>query len=194
MAQTTSPQTKLGTAAPDFALPNVDGTTVQRSDFAGKPLLVGFICNHCPFVKNMAESLGRSARQFADQGVATVLINSNDPVSHASDAPEHMPAFARDYGINAPYLFDESQAVAKAYGAVCTPDFFLFDQKHTLVYRGRYDASRPGNDVAPTGDELESAVASLLSNDGPIDPQMSSVGCGIKWRPGNEPAAFSPLS
>ena len=191
MAATQSTMRDLGTPASDFSLPSTDGTTVSRSDFAGKPLLIGFICNHCPFVKHIAGKLGELASTYANKGVAVVLISSNDISSHPEDAPDNMPAFLEQYGIAAPYLYDESQEVAKAYGAACTPDFFLFDGDHTLFYRGQFDAARPGNDEPVTGEDLSGAVDAVLKGSDPVEPQKPSMGCNIKWKPGNEPAFFS---
>ncbi len=192
MAATQSTMRELGTPAPDFSLPSADGTTVSRSDFAGKPLLIGFICNHCPFVKHIAGKLGELASAYTKRGVAFVLISSNDIASYPEDAPENMPAFLAQYGIAAPYLYDESQEVAKAYEAACTPDFFLFDADHKLRYRGQFDDARPGNAEPVTGADLGRALDAVLARDKPIEPQKPSVGCNIKWKRGNEPA-FSTI-
>ncbi|MCG8479054.1 MAG: thioredoxin family protein [Spirochaetales bacterium] len=191
MAATQSTMRDLGTPAPDFSLPSPDGTTVSRNDFAGKPLLIGFICNHCPFVKHIAGKLGELTSAYTKKGVAVVLISSNDISSHPEDAPDNMPAFLDQYGIAAPYLYDETQEVAKAYEAACTPDFFLFDGDHKLFYRGQFDAARPGNDEPVTGEDLSRAVDAVLERGKPIEPQKPSMGCNIKWKPGNEPAFFS---
>lgn len=191
MAATLSTMRELGTPAPDFSLPSTDGNTVSRSDFAGRPLLVGFICNHCPFVKHIAGKLGELAKTYAEKGVALVLISSNDIASHPEDAPDNMPAFLTQYGIDAPYLYDESQEVAKAYEAACTPDFFLFDADHALFYRGQFDDSRPGNEIPVTGADLTHAVDAVSGNGERIEAQKPSMGCNIKWRPGNEPPFFS---
>lgn len=188
MAATPSKMIELGSPAPEFALPTAEGTTVSSDDYIGTPLLVAFICNHCPFVKHIAGSLGELTATYAQKGIATVLINSNDSMSHPEDAPEKMPAFKERYGIQVPYLIDESQDVARAYQATCTPDFFLFDSDHSLVYRGQFDDSRPGNDQPVTGADLSSAVDALLQGKPPLTDQKPSMGCSIKWRPGNEPA------
>jgi peroxiredoxin len=178
----------LGSRAPDFSLPTAEGTTVSREDYIGSPLLVGFICNHCPFGKHIAGLLGELTAAYAEKGIAPVLINSNDTTSHPEDAPDKMPAFMERYGIQVPYLVDESQEVALKYQATCTPDFFLYDSDHTLVYRGQFDDSRPGNDHPVTGADLSSAVDALLEDKPPLTDQKPSMGCSIKWRPGNEPA------
>lgn len=188
MAATPSRMIELGTPAPEFALPATDGTTVSREDFVGAPLLVGFICNHCPFVIHIADVLGKLTATYAEKGVAVVLINANDTDSHPQDAPDKMPAFMERYGIQVPYLFDESQEVARAYQATCTPDFFLFDSDHSLVYRGQFDDSRPGNDEPVTGADLSAAVDAVLQGAPPLTDQKPSMGCSLKWRPGNEPA------
>lgn len=190
MAQTPSTMRTLGTPAPDFSLPQPDGTLVSRSEFAGKPLLVGFICNHCPFVKHIGSKLGELTASFRERGVGVVLISSNDVTTHPDDAPSEMPAFMSRYGISVPYVFDESQEVAKAYQAACTPDFFLYDANHTLVYRGQFDASRPGQDEPVTGADLSAAVDAVVAGESPSADQRPSVGCNIKWKPGNEPAYY----
>ena len=152
MARTPSTMLDLGTAAPDFTLLEpLTGNTISLSDFSGKPLVVLFICNHCPFVKLIAEKLAEVANTYQEKGVAFVAINSNDVANYPDDSPEKMVAFVREYGIGFPYLFDETQAVAKAYRAACTPDIYLFDAAHKLVYRGQFDAARPGNEEPVTG-------------------------------------------
>jgi peroxiredoxin len=190
MAETPSTMRELGTAAPDFSLPATDGSTVSLSDYAGRPLLVAFICNHCPFVKHLGSALGDAARKYEELGVGVVLINANDVTTHPEDAPEKMPAFLAEYGITAPYLYDESQEVAKAYTAACTPDFFLFDAGHTLVYRGQFDDSRPGRSKPITGADLTAAVEAVARGEAPRSDQKPSVGCNIKWKSGNEPSFF----
>lgn len=187
MAVTPSTMQTLGTSAPDFSLPATDGRTVSRSDFAGTPLLVAFICNHCPYVKHIGSKLGELTQQWIDQGLAVVLINSNNTETHPQDAPELMPDFLEAYGISAPYLFDQSQAVAKAYAAACTPDFFLYDAGHRLAYRGQFDDSRPNQDTPVTGVDLNAAVQAVLRNKPVPETQKPSAGCNIKWKPGNEP-------
>jgi peroxiredoxin len=177
----------LGTPAPDFALPDTSGTIVRREDFVGKPLLVAFICNHCPFVKHIGTSLGELTAAYAERGIGVVLINSNDASSKPADAPERMPEFLNEYNITVPYLFDETQETAKAYAAACTPDFFLYDATHALVYRGQYDASRPGNEEPVTGADLSAAIDAVLAGSPPLTDQHPSAGCNIKWKAGNEP-------
>ena len=191
MARTPSTMLPLGTAAPDFKLMNVDGREVALADFAGKPaLLVMFMCNHCPFVVHVADELARLGSEYMGRGVAVVGINSNDTATHPADSPERMVAEAEERGYAFPYLFDETQAVAKAYRAACTPDFFLFDQDRKLVYRGQLDDSRPGNGVPVTGKDLRAALDSVLSGKKPADEQRASLGCNIKWKAGNEPEYF----
>jgi peroxiredoxin len=184
---------QLGTAAPDFALVNVDGQTVQLSDFKSAPaLLVIFMCNHCPYVKHVANGLTQLAMDYLPRGVAIVGINSNDTSAHPEDSPEQMIHEAEARGYPFPYLFDEDQAVAKAYHAACTPDFFLFDGQQRLVYRGQLDSSRPKTDVPVTGKDLRAALDAVLSGQPVSSEQRPSIGCNIKWRAGNEPEYFNP--
>ncbi len=191
MARTPSTMLPLGTAAPDFKLMNVDGREVELADFAGKPaLLVMFMCNHCPFVVHVADELARLSSEYMGRGVAVVGVNSNDTATHPADSPERMVAEAEERGYAFPYLFDETQAVAKAYRAACTPDFFLFDQDRKLVYRGQLDDSRPGSGVPVTGKDLRAALDAVLAGKKPADEQRASLGCNIKWRAGNEPEYF----
>jgi len=178
----------LGTPAPEFSLPDFSGTVVSKSDYAGKPLLVVFMCNHCPYVKHIIESLARRADDYLAQGVGVVTISSNDIAYQPEDAPALMAKFSAMNTFAFPYLYDESQAVATAYQAACTPDFFLFDADHKLVYRGEYDGSRPGNNVPVTGESLTAAVTALVSGKPIPAEQKPSAGCNIKWKPGNEPA------
>ncbi len=189
MARTESTMAVLGMAAPDFALSDTGGRVVSIDDFAGAPgLLVVFLCNHCPFVKHLRMELATFVRRYQARGLAVVGISTNDVRAYPADSPEMMSREAEKAGYTFPYLFDEDQSVAKAYTAACTPDFFLFDGERRLVYRGRFDGSRPGNDISVTGAELGVAVEALLDGD-PIPPdQLPSVGCGIKWKAGNEPA------
>ena len=188
MALTPSTMLPLGTQAPDFSLPNVDGQTVRLSDFAGAPaLLVIFMCNHCPYVKHVADGLANLARQYQAKGVAVVGINSNNVASYPDDSPEKMKEEARQRGYTFPYLYDESQAVAKAYRAACTPDFYLFDKHQKLVYRGQMDASRPGSTLPVTGNDLRAAIDAVLAKKPALTDQTPSIGCNIKWKPGNEP-------
>jgi len=190
MAATPSTMKELGTPAPDFSLPDSAGKVVSLGDYAGQPLLVAFICNHCPFVRHIGSKLGELTAEYSRKGVGVVLISANDIAAHPEDAPAQMPEFIREFGITVPYLYDETQEVAKAYEAACTPDFFLFDSEHTLVYRGQFDGSRPGNDAPITGADLSAAVDAVLEGNAPLQDQKPSMGCNIKWSPGNEPAFF----
>ncbi len=188
MARTPSTMLELGTAAPAFSLPEpATGNIVSLNDFAGKPLVVAFICNHCPFVKLIAAQLATVGDDFQKQNVGFVAINSNDVANYPDDSPEKMREFFREYAINFPYLYDETQEVAKAYRAACTPDFYLFDADHKLVYRGQFDAARPGNDQPVTGADLSAAIRALLANLPIPKEQTPSLGCNIKWKQGNEP-------
>jgi peroxiredoxin len=180
----------LGTPAPAFALSNsVDGGSVSLADFKGNPaLLVMFICNHCPYVQHVMKELGRLAADYMPRGLAVVGINSNSQETHPQDGPEHMKALASAEGWPFPFVFDDSQAVAREYRAACTPDFFLFDSEQRLVYRGQLDDSRPGNLIPPvTGKDLRGAVDAVLAGSPVPEDQKPSVGCNIKWKPGNEP-------
>ena len=188
MAKTPSTMLALGTPAPDFRLPDTDGAPVSRDDHAAAPgLLVMFLCNHCPYVKHIRTALAEFAREYQAKGLAIVAVNSNDAAAYPDDSPEKMKAEKTRYGYVFPYLYDESQAVAKSYSAACTPDFFLFDGSRRLVYRGQFDDSRPGNGAAVTGRDLRAACDALLSRR-PIAPdQRPSIGCNIKWKAGNAP-------
>jgi peroxiredoxin len=181
----------LGTKAPDFSLPDLSGQTVSLSDFTGKSaLLVVFMCNHCPFVKHIRTGLAQLARDYLPRGVAVVGINSNDVANYPNDSPAMMAKEARAAGYLFPYLYDQTQAVAKAYHAACTPDFYLFDKEQRLVYRGQLDDSRPGSGLPVTGKDLRAALEAVLAGK-PVPPnQMPSIGCNIKWKPGNEPEYF----
>ncbi|HYX74403.1 MAG TPA: thioredoxin family protein [Steroidobacteraceae bacterium] len=189
MAPRRSRMMPLGTPAPSFALPDTAADqTVSLTSFAASPaLLVAFMCNHCPFVKHILDGFVGFAREFGARGVAVVAISSNDVASYPQDAPEEMARLAALKGFTFPYLYDESQEVAKSYEAVCTPDFFLFDRDRRLVYRGQFDASRPGNRTAVTGADLRAACAALLSGKPLPAEQIPSVGCSIKWKAGQEP-------
>ncbi|GIX00953.1 MAG: thioredoxin family protein [Pirellulaceae bacterium] len=192
MVRTASTMMPLGTEAPPFSLPNIDGTTVSRDDFRGKKgLLVVFMCNHCPYVKHVADELARLADEYQAKGIAVVGINSNDVASYPDDSPEKMKEEAQQRGYHFPYLYDETQEVAKAYGAACTPDFFLFDDQFRLFYRGQMDDSRPGQGQ-PDGRDLRAALDALLHGENPPEHQKPSLGCNIKWKPGNEPEYFNP--
>jgi peroxiredoxin len=179
----------LGTEAPDFALTDVvTGDTVKLADSAGADaLLVMFICRHCPYVQHVRGGIAAIGRHYAGGGLAIVAISPNDPNEYPADAPESLAEDARDAGYTFPYLFDETQEVAKAYHAACTPDFFLFDGDRRLVYRGQLDRSRPRNDVPVTGEDLRAAIDATLAGRPVSDDQYPSIGCSIKWRPGNEP-------
>jgi peroxiredoxin len=192
MVAVNSTMLALGTRAPDFRLSDTDSRTVSRSDFAGQPLLVAFICNHCPFVKHIAAELARFGRDAEAKGVAVVAINSNDVAAHPDDAPPRMQEEKRTRGYTFPYLLDVTQEVAKAYRAACTPDFYLFDRDHKLVYRGRFDETRPQQSPpqTPTGRDLRAAVEMLLAGKPVPADQKASIGCNIKWKPGNAPDYF----
>jgi len=188
MAKTPSTMVELGTPAPDFTLPEpATGRTVSKSDAMGQPLLVAFLCNHCPFVVHIKDVLAAFAHEYQERGLAVVGINANDISAYPADHPDRMAEMALESGFMFPYLFDASQAVAKAYGAACTPDFFLFDGDHRLVYRGRFDAATPGNNAPVTGEDLRAAADALLEGTPMPAEQQPSLGCNIKWRPGNEP-------
>lgn len=194
MVKTASTMLPLGTTAPDFSLPNVDDSVVSRSDFAGKPLLVIFMCNHCPFVIHLRSALAQFADEYQAKGLAVVGISSNDVENYPQDGPEPMKAEAQSAGYDFPYLYDADQSVAKAYCAACTPDFFLFDQDHSLVYRGQFDSSRPGNDVPVTGDDLKAACDAVLAGTEVSTDQKPGIGCNIKWKAGSEPEYFTGQS
>ena len=192
MVRTPSTMLPLGTQAPDFSLPNVDGRTVSLAEAVGpKGTVVMFICNHCPFVKHVADQLAALGRDSLPRGIGMVAISSNDVSTHPADSPEQMVHEAEDRGYAFPYLYDESQDVAKAYHAACTPDFFLFDGERKLVYRGQLDASRPGNDIPVTGADLRAAIDAVLAGKPVATEQRPSLGCNIKWKPGNEPPYWS---
>ena len=192
MVMTPSTMLPLGTQAPDFALPDTEGKIVSLSDFPyAKALVVAFICNHCPFVKHIQKGLAAFARDAQELGAAFVGISANDAGAYPEDGPENMADEAKSAGYTFPYLYDETQEVAKAYRAACTPDFYLFDRDRKLVYRGQLDASRPSNDVPVTGSDLRAALAAVLQGDPPLKDQLPSIGCNIKWRPGNEPDYFA---
>lgn len=184
MARTESAMLALGTSAPDFALTDVvTGKLITTQAVnAPKGLLVMFICRHCPFVKHLEKALAQLGRDYADTGIGLVAISSNDAANYPDDAPESLAQQARDLGFTFPYLYDETQDVARAYDATCTPDFFLFDDGLKLVYRGQFDDSRPGNGIPVTGSDLRAAMDALLGGK-PISPeQRPSIGCNIKWK------------
>lgn len=191
MALTPSTMLPLGTKAPDFSLMNVDGRTVSLGDLADAPaLMVIFMCNHCPYVKHLADALARFSAEYMAKGVAVVGINSNDVANYPADSPEQMVAEADERGYQFPYLYDETQEVAKAYRAACTPDFYLFDGDRRLVYRGQFDASRPDSGIPITGNDLREAIDAVLAGKKPPAEQKPSIGCNIKWKRGNEPDYF----
>lgn len=191
MAATPSTMLELGTEAPDFVLPEADGGTVALGDLTDAPaLLVMFICSHCPFVQHLREHFARTLNAYQTKGLAVVAINSNDIDRYPQDGPEAMMREKKEIGYTFPYLFDEDQTVAQAYRAACTPDFFLFDGERKLRYRGQYDDSRPGNGIPVTGSDLKSAIDLVLAGSLPEPDQKPSVGCNIKWKPGNEPDYF----
>lgn len=191
MVRTPSTMAPLGTAAPDFSLPDTYGNTVSLGDFEkAEALLVMFICNHCPFVKHVRAVMAEIGSAYQEKGVGVVGIMSNDVNAQPGDAPDKMAEEVLDAGYTFPYLYDASQEVAKAYGAACTPDFFVFDKGKRLAYRGQMDGARPGNEVPVTGADLRAALDAVLSGKEAPQPQLPSLGCNIKWKPGNEPDYF----
>ena len=191
MVRTASTMLPLGTPAPDFCLPDTAGKRVSRDDFKDAPaLLVVFMCNHCSFVKHIRQGLAQLAREAQSKGVGVVGICSNDVEAFPDDGPERMAEEVALAGYTFPYLHDETQDVAKAYTAACTPDFFLFDRDRLLVYRGQMDGSRPDNGVPVTGEDLRSAIDAVLEARPVATDQKPSAGCNIKWKPGNEPDYF----
>jgi peroxiredoxin len=174
----------LASEAPDFALRDVvTGKTVSRADVAGpKGMLAMFICRHCPFVKHVQDEIAAIGRDYAEKGVGIVAISANDESTHPEDSPKNLAAMARELGFSFPYVFDESQAVAKAYDAQCTPDFFLYDSARALVYRGQLDDSRPGNGIPVTGRDLRRALDALVAGRAIPPDQRPSIGCNIKWK------------
>lgn len=188
---TASTMLALGSAAPDFRLPDTTGRLVARDDFKAAPaLLVAFLCNHCPYVKHIRSGLANFAREYQTRGLAIVGINSNDAEEYPEDSPKKMVDEVKNAGYVFPYLYDETQAVAKAYRAACTPDLFLFDADRRLVYRGQFDDSRPGNNVPVTGQDLRVACDAALAGKPVPATQKPSVGCNIKWKRGHEPEYF----
>ena len=189
MAAVQSTMPALGTVAADFSLPNVRRREqfVSLSDFVGRPVLFMFICNHCPFVIHLVDQLSSIGNHYQNLSFGVLAISANDVQHYPQDGPEEMRVFADKHRFEFPYAYDETQSVARAYGAACTPDFFVFDRVHKLAYRGQMDGSRPSNNEPPTGDDLRSALEAVL-NGQLLDPQqMPSIGCNIKWKPGNEP-------
>ena len=191
MSETPSTMLEIGSQAQNFSLPEpATGKQVGLAEFSGKPLLVVFSCNHCPYVLHIIDSFTEFANQAQKRGLAVVMINSNDVAGYPADSPAKMTELVRQRGFEFPYVYDESQQVASAYRAACTPDFFLFDNSHRLVYRGQYDGSRPGNKVSVDGSDMRAAVDALFDATEIPAEQIPSVGCNIKWRAGNEPDYF----
>ena len=191
MVKTASTMAPIGMEAPDFALPDTEGRRVARDDFAkARGLLVVFLSNHCPFVEHVRAELANFVREYQEKGLAVVGINSNDIETHPDDSPAMMVLEVEQVGYTFPYLFDEDQSVAKAYAAACTPDFFLFDGERRLAYRGQFDDSRPSNGLPVDGHDLREAADALLEGRPVAGEQVPSVGCNIKWKPGNAPGYF----
>jgi peroxiredoxin len=184
---------ELGTLAPPFSLPEVvTGEMVTLDTFKGKKaLLVMFICRHCPFVKHIQHELARIGADYANKDVAIVAISANDAETFPDDAPSSLKEMVQEQGFNFLFCYDDTQAVAKAYAAACTPDFYLFDQERKLVYRGQLDDSRPGNDLSVTGADLRAAMDAVLTDQAVAEDQKPSIGCNIKWKTGNEPEYFA---
>ncbi|MGI8332831.1 thioredoxin family protein [Actinomadura scrupuli] len=178
----------LGTAAPEFTLPSIDGRKVSLSDFDGAPaLLVIFLSNHCPYVRRIEAGLGSVTASYRERGLATVGVGSNDVVNYPDDDAAHLAEQAERAGFTFPYVIDETQRVAQAYKAACTPDFFLYDAQRRLAYRGEFDAARPRNDLPADGATLRAAIDLVLAGEPVPEPHTPSMGCGIKWKPGNDP-------
>lgn len=191
MAEVPSTMLLLGTAAPDFSLPSADGELVSLERYENAPaLLVMFLCPHCPYVKHLRSGIAAFVGEYQARGLAAVAINSNDIERFPADSPERMAEEAGQAGYTFPYLFDETQEVAKAYQAACTPDFFLFNRDRRLAYRGQFDASRPGSGIPVTGEDLRQAADAVIRGRPVPAGQTPSVGCNIKWKPGNEPDYF----
>ena len=189
MVLTHSTMLKLGTLAPDFNLPEVvSGKSYSLKDFSGKKaLLVMFVCRHCPYVQHIKDEMSKLGKDYAEKDVAIVAISSNDAEKHPDDSPESLKEFVEETGIVYPFLYDQTQKVALSYTAACTPDFFLFNSERKLVYRGQLDDSRPGNSEPVTGKDLRNAINAVLEDKEVSQEQKASVGCNIKWKPGNEP-------
>lgn len=192
MALAESTMMPLGTKAPDFQLRDtVSGETITLNKFANqKALLVIFMCYHCPFVQHVKEEIARIDKDYAGKGLGIVAISANDVETHPDDAPENLKAMAQELGFNFPFCYDETQEIAKAYTAACTPDFFLFDADRKLAYRGQLDDSRPNSDAPVNGKDLRAAIDAVLAGKGVGSDQKPSIGCNIKWKPGNEPPYF----
>lgn len=191
MAATESQMLALGTVLPSFSLPDADGRIHSPDDAAGADAyLIMFICNHCPFVKHVRRELARLGQDYGARNVAIFAINSNDSDSYPDDSPARMKEETRAQDYRFPYLVDSGQSVAKAFKAACTPDFFVFDGDRRLVYRGQLDGSRPSNDIPVTGKDVRGALDAILQGDEVPEDQVPSIGCNIKWRPGNAPEWF----
>jgi peroxiredoxin len=192
MAAVESTMLTLGTKAPNFRLPIVTGGVLELATYTkySKGIVVMFICNHCPYVKHLNEKIVELSNHYIQQGIAFIAISANDVDKYPADAPEKMIETVKREQYPFPYLYDETQEVAKSYKAACTPDFFVFDQTLTLTYRGRFDESRPGVEKEVTGEDLKAAIDAVLAGTPPVDPQVPSIGCNIKWKPGNEPDYF----
>jgi len=188
MVMTASTMLPLGTSGPDFSLPDTEGNIISRDSFKEAPaLLVVFMCNHCPFVKHILKHLIELIKEYQAKGIAVVGVNSNDAANFPEDSPEMMEKVAKERRLTFPYLYDETQAIAKAYHAACTPDFFLFDKERRLIYRGQMDDSRPGNNIPITGADLRAALDAILEGKPVPQEQKPSMGCNIKWKRANEP-------
>jgi peroxiredoxin len=191
VVETRSTMAPIGMSAPDFSLPNTEGNLVSLRDLEGAPaLLIMFLCNHCPFVKHLQMELADLIGEYQGMGLAAVAINSNDFIQYPEDNPDRMADEVSEIGYTFPYLVDEDQSVAKDYRAACTPDFFLFDDQQRLFYRGQFDGSRPGNNVAVTGVDLKRAIKSALKGEESPRVQNPSIGCNIKWKNENQPDYF----
>ncbi len=191
MAATNSTMQSLGSSVPSFSLSNVSTNShIHLSSFVGKPLLIMFICNHCPYVIHLIKELTLLANEYQNKGFGVIAISSNDVDNYPQDNPQAMVKFATQYGFGFPYCYDESQQVAIDFQAACTPDFFIYDQTHKLVYRGQMDNSRPSNDKLTTGEDLRKALTAVDKNETVDTEQISSVGCNIKWKSGLEPNYF----
>lgn len=192
MSAVESTMMELGTEAPDFTLPIVTGgfLNLKKYTVRSRGVVIAFICNHCPYVKHINSALVQLANTYIQHGIGFIAINSNDVVNYPQDSPEKMVQVVREEMYPFPYLFDETQEVAKDYKAACTPDFFLFNKENKLTYRGQFDGSRPGNGKVPSGDDLKIAIDALLLGANVVENQIPSIGCNIKWKPGNEPDYF----
>lgn len=182
-----------GAAAPDFTLADGNGNAYSLDRLAAerKAVVIAFVCNHCPFVIHLADALGECARQYLAQGVQFIAISANDVENYPDDAPDKMAAFAKEHDWDFPYLYDETQEVAKAYSAACTPDFYVFDGDLKLAYAGQFDSTRPGRGDDITGEDLRGAIDAVLeTGEGPEQPWQPSTGCNIKWKPGSAPDYF----